>query len=720
MNMDSKMCFSGNAMNSNRIDDKDRRNMSSLSIKSENMGGEYNQYNNLGLYPNNAKTFEDPIYKHYKNNMFNSVNSKAGKDVGKKAENETNVMEMTIPVKYNTILNYFRVKSDEKDDWIRELKITMIVNFISPSKQIISINLTDASDPLFLYRDEISEQEFHTLKNDQSLIIEFQHFPQIFFEMLEMCNSNKTLLNDRDSNILNKSTFHYNYICVLHHRNINDALLIIQERTQFKEVNHLILTLKPANDSILKKYLASQTKEFKFKSETLYKDNLKLNENLEVAIRDVKILQEQLSSIKSTQFSEIEGLKLDHQKEMTELKEKIFEESRIKLEQKEYEKQTAITDLNFKIDELNKKVDDYMKDKLILEDGKIRLEASERDLIGKNNILSSELKVYKEEVLSLRTENSGINQTTFSQEKVLTELRIKNELMASQIEEKDKNIHNLTALVDNLNKQKTENEENLKYLKNGNNKLEDKIQASINEINKGNDIIQKLQSDLKTQKSKVKILQQSMIEKDQLVIQKQNLIDEHSRGINELKREIEKREEEIIMGYKTVDGLKSNLEECRRVIEDNEKMIRFLNKNLNESFNPFRNFLDQNAMTMNHNKKDIQQLTTETNQNQPQLQTELTYKNENFVSGSSFGKQPYFNSDAFQSLNFGNPGSNNNVHPTGGFIMPETNFTNFKSSGGNNNYQVQDSYNVNTGIGTGGYKSSTMNSSNTNFETTSK
>jgi len=378
----------------------------------------------------------------------------------------------------------------------------MTINFISPSKQQISICITDPIDPLFLFQVDIGEQEFHFLKQELSLLIEFQHFPQKFFEMLELCSQNGIIMNNsykeniNESNILNKTIGHIqsNYVCILHHNsNSNEALLIIQEITQFRQLNHLIVRFKSATDSILKKYLANLVKEYKSKSENFCKESLRLAENLESSNKEIKYLKDELSNIKTSHFNDMENFKIEHFKEINGTKEKLFEDSKLKLEMKENEKNSIINELENKSKEDRIKIESLNQEKLILEDQKIKLEAKERDLEGKNSILQSELKVYKDEVENLRGASTSLNQNNYNNEKILAELRIRNEFLIKQSEEKEKNILNLTQLVENLTKQKSELDDYLKSSKNINNKLEEKLQASIAEINKGNEIIQKLQ-----------------------------------------------------------------------------------------------------------------------------------------------------------------------------------------------------------------------------------
>jgi spindle assembly abnormal protein 6 len=296
-----------NKINTNSNEEKKyNNNNNSFSDKSELIGN-----TNLNLNLN-----EDLIYKQYKNNMqfnnnnsnnnniinqkFNSINNINNNQIKQRQEIEQNISEALVPV---------RIKSDDKDDWIRDLKFTMQSSISNSNKQTFTLNITDNNDPLFLYLLEITESEFHTIKQEQSLLIEFQQFPNKFYEMLEMSsifpNNNNNNINNMNNNSklddininlnlnLNK-TIIGNYVCILHHTNPTDALLIIQEITQFRQLNHLILKVKSANDTILKKYLSDLVKDYKLKTEKLEKDNEIYSDNLENTSRNFKSIKEEL------------------------------------------------------------------------------------------------------------------------------------------------------------------------------------------------------------------------------------------------------------------------------------------------------------------------------------------------------------------------------------------------------------------------------------------
>lgn len=183
------------------------------------------------------------------------------------------------------------MKVEKREDWIRDLQISMYRTSQSHTKQELIISITDVNDPLFLYTIDLSEPEFHILKEEQKLHIDFQVFPQKFYEMLDLCVNSKEELN--------KSTIG-SYTCVLHMIQ-PDALLIIQETTQMRELNHLIVKMKTASDNNLKKYLSSLILDYKGRCEDLTKDKNRLNESLDSAKMISKAYEDELSTIKLTQ-----------------------------------------------------------------------------------------------------------------------------------------------------------------------------------------------------------------------------------------------------------------------------------------------------------------------------------------------------------------------------------------------------------------------------------
>ena len=142
--------------------------------------------------------------------------------------------------------------------------MNIVIVFSGLKQPKIQIQITSPQDPLILYMLDITEIEFHQIKTEQSILIDFQNFPSFLLKMINLCigENNK-------------------YNCILHQINVNQALFIIQERTKFRELNHLILNFTQANDTIVKKYLGSLSMEYKLKYQNILENLNNLNSNFQ-------------------------------------------------------------------------------------------------------------------------------------------------------------------------------------------------------------------------------------------------------------------------------------------------------------------------------------------------------------------------------------------------------------------------------------------------------
>lgn len=53
--------------------------------------------------------------------------------------------------------------------------------------RILRIEITDEADLFFLYSLVVAEEDFHVLKHDQRLLVDFLGFPDKFIELLREC-----------------------------------------------------------------------------------------------------------------------------------------------------------------------------------------------------------------------------------------------------------------------------------------------------------------------------------------------------------------------------------------------------------------------------------------------------------------------------------------------------------------------------------------------------
>ena len=630
--------------------------------------------------------------------------------------------------KRNEIELNILIKKSESNSTIEKMKINIIKLFEKQSRLIIQI--TNPNDPLFLYSLELSELEYQQLKSEQSLLVDFQNFPDFILKMFYFCK------NEKDDTFtcvftiggLNENNFSSN----------TSGILTVEEKTQYRKLNHLILKFQAANDNTLKKYLSDISKEYKDKYENLYIKYNDLNQSYDNFQKEAAILKENYQKSEYEHKTVIDNLLNEKNNEINSIKENNFKENKKELETLEAQKNKKINELENKISQLQGILDDATKNKTQLEEHKLKLEINQKDLEGKFAISNTELNVYKSEITNLRQENSELNQKCLNSEKQITELNFKNENILKQLEEKNKSLENMKQLVDSLNKQRDSNEDTIKSLKANNNKLESKLQLSIKEINKANDIIQRLQNEIKNQKSKYKSTKNELNTQEQLINQKQMLLDEQNRTIKEMKRENESKDQEI-MGLKNqINNYNNKLNENEKLIEENKQMILYLNKNINENNNnPFRSRFNYTSLEMNNNNNPLnngsfglgmnnsneinsnnlnnnQYMTKNTNsmnikpnlEDNNNINTNLNINNLNKYN-NNFDGNDIDNQYEIQSQTSNKPQGNyfqtSLSSNTSGMIMPETNFTGYKFNdkvGGITNKYM--SNNTGLGLGSGG------------------
>ena len=294
-------------------------------------------------------------------------------------------------------LNMVIIKS-EKNNSIEPMKIS-IIRLLEKQPHLI-IQVTNPNDPLFLYSLDLSEIEYQQLKTEQSLLVDFQNFPDFITKMFYFCK------NDKDDI----------YSCVLTLGGVSEnfsggnGILAVEEKTQYRKLNHLILKLQAANDISLKKYLSDVSKEYKEKFENLSQKYSDLSQNYEIIQKENLNLKENLQKIEYEHKTSLDNLLNEKNKEINSIKENNFKENKKQLELMETDKNKTISDLENKISQLQGILDDATKNKTQLEEHKLKLEINQKDLEGKFAISNTELNVYKTEITNLRQENSDLNK----------------------------------------------------------------------------------------------------------------------------------------------------------------------------------------------------------------------------------------------------------------------------------------------------------------------
>eukprot|EP01083_Nonionella_stella_P014118 39717_1 len=448
------------------------------------------------------------------------------------------------------------------------LKIEKVVS-LPQNQHILSITLTDESDPYFLYTLSVTENDFHHLKSDQTLLVDFAVFPKSLVMLLQQC-------------LACKQEEHPKFVAVLVYSS-NSAILCVQETNQFRHLQHISLKLQAANADRLKQYLGQTLMAYKSEANKLNTLWCDTKQQLERAKMDKKQAEEYatqmkqkyeecLCDLKSSHAQQISALKQNHLEQMEETRKELTRNRN----DMENEFKLQIKTLNLKYNTLKQDFDELNTRKMTL-DNKLASESQ------KLKDAQQELDERREEFTALRTECKTLDQLKFANEKAINEHLLRISAMEQQIKDKGEIAWNNTNLLKSEREQKKSIEEQLQLYKRNLEKSEKKVKECVKEINKGNSIISHLQNEIRNQRNKNKLKQQKLQSIQQLNDNKSNDMNRLNGQMHKKDEMIEKYKAECTELKNTLRACKDKLQESQKAIESNQRVISYLNKQLNEN-----------------------------------------------------------------------------------------------------------------------------------------
>ncbi|XP_077981696.1 spindle assembly abnormal protein 6 homolog [Glandiceps talaboti] len=472
------------------------------------------------------------------------------------------------------------VKSSDRDDSKRvHIKVTVEIQTTTTPlhRKDLVVHLTDESDPYFLYSLSIGDEDFQSLKSQQGLLVDFTAFPQKFIDLLELClqeetkDSPKFLLHLVTSGGMERGLAH----------------LDVVETNPFKHLTHLSLKFIPGNDSDVKKYLATCLKKLKEEKGAL-ENRLAATES-ELTHR-LKQTQEALSertieldNMRAEWTSKASNLTAKHAQEVSAHKEKALQ---IQNEyQQKYEKdRKELEENHHRISEqLEKRLGELETANKDLTDHKYRSEASIRELQAKNHSVAEECDRVKEELQNLRRQNTSLDTECHDRDKSVNQLRMRVAVLEQEVKDKDQVISRTTDLLEASQEQKRKLEENVDQKTVQCNKLEKTVRATSDEVVKGNEIIKRLQGELKGAMAKMKLKNTVTTQQEKLLSDKEQQVEKQTGELRTLKDGLKTKEEENKKLSESLENTLQKLEESKQLLKTNENVINWLNKQVNET-----------------------------------------------------------------------------------------------------------------------------------------
>ena len=425
------------------------------------------------------------------------------------------------------------------------------------------------TDPYFLYTLSVSESDFHRLKSDQTLLVDFAVFPQSLVMLLRQC-------------LQCKNEEHPKFVAVLVY-SPNAAILSVQETNQFRHLQHISLKLVASNAEKLRDYLGSTLMKYKSENGNLLKNLADKSQSLQRAKSDKKQAENYVASIKQKYEECLCELKTSHSAQISQIKQNH-------LEQIEEIRKELVTEKNALEKELKLqlKQNDLKHQKLKNEFDELkavhfRLENKEKNQAVNLHDLQTEHEQTKKDLAELRAECKKLDALKFEHEKQINEHLINTAALKQQIKDKGEIAMNNSNLLLSEQAQKKSMEEQMNLYKQNSEKQEKKIKECIKEINKGNSIISHLQNEIRNQRNKNKLKEQKLANMEQANSNKSDGMNRLEVELKEKESKIEKLQSEAKEYKNTLISCKQKLQESQKAIESNQRVIAYLNKQLNDN-----------------------------------------------------------------------------------------------------------------------------------------
>uniref|UniRef100_A0A8B9TMW6 Spindle assembly abnormal protein 6 homolog n=1 Tax=Anas platyrhynchos TaxID=8839 RepID=A0A8B9TMW6_ANAPL len=441
----------------------------------------------------------------------------------------------------------------------------------------LAVRLTNDADPFFLYNLVISEEDFQSLKSQQGLLVDFSAFPQKFIDLLQQC------IHEQNKDI---PRFLLQLVSSTSDLDHTPVSLNIVETNPFKHLTHLSLKFLPGNDAEIKKFLANCLKCLKedkmILEEKLKKTEEDLTRQLSYTQQSLSEKSRELDKLKNEWTSYTAALTNKHTQELTNEKERTLQAQAQYQQQHEQQKKELESLHQKSIQQLQNRLSELEVINKDLTERRYKGDSTVRELKAKLSGVDDECQRAKQEVLSLRRENTTLDAECHEKEKLINQLQTRVAVLEQEIKDKDQLVVRTKEVLDATQEQKVILEENTEKKQSHIEKLETTIRSLSSELLKANEIIKKLQGDLKTLMSKLKLKNTVTIQQEKLLAEKEERLQKEQRELQETGQSLRMKEQEVCKLQEQLEATIQKLEESKQLLKTNENVITWLNKQLNE------------------------------------------------------------------------------------------------------------------------------------------
>lgn len=457
----------------------------------------------------------------------------------------------------------------------RILQGTRNCTSFNQSEKLLHFEITNDEDLFFLYILDVGEQDFHNLRREQSLLVDFTVFPAKMIELLELCRKETNTLSQSISLDGIASFSSSNFLAKL---DTATGLLSVVEVNMFKQLTHISLQMRQGNDAAVKSYLASRLQH-----------TLSLNQRLSAELEDksalcfelstkVQDLTESLQNERAGRVLERESWRASTAQECSDLRTQAHQAQDAMREK--FENQIAILRSEFegalklarrRGDDLERILNDTQAERL---QGEVhamemsrQLTAALGDVSRLEGLLQTEGSEREELLVRVRRTQSLADDKEAriaTLERSLANKEEENLRIAARLRDSEQAVTITSAQLTQLNASSTA--------------FQEQLRGAASEIERGNHAMSLLQEQAKRLREKVQLKSEVIRRQEALVSELRQRGQEAELRATMLDGAAKSAAQKEVAALTELESVRERLKKAEALIASNEKMIDWLNQ----------------------------------------------------------------------------------------------------------------------------------------------
>jgi len=361
-----------------------------------------------------------------------------------------------------------------------------------------------------------------------------------------------------------------------------ESTFSIIESNQFRELTYISLKLRHGTDETVKKHLAGKLRLYRTESADLAERLRSSEEVVSQLRRQVEELTTRARVVGEERTHLEQSMSTSHQRELAEVRQE-HARAIVELQQAANQERSRIeADLSQALTKMTARAENAERLNDELQQQQLSLTSSGKSYRERLEASDAQVQETRQEIKILREQQKQLELLKYQHEREIGERDVQLSSLKEQLLNKEQLVTNQASQIEQASSQRKNVEDSLTTYKQQVSSLEEKFGLSAQEIAKGNQIIQKLRTDIKNLKAKLRLKTEALTQQEKSVLDLERAEETGRHMVEEKGQELLRGKEREERQRQDIEDLRKKLAEAHEVLKSNHDVIEYLNRQLTE------------------------------------------------------------------------------------------------------------------------------------------